>query len=139
MAERHIKSWAAFLTIFHRKNGYRTGVISVELVGDDMELNPEMDEYEGVTSTELADALGFSPETGRRRLKKLEAKGLVERAGGDKGYKLPWLDSQLHHPCRCSVTGGTSLNSPYLHVRVAAMAPFTVYCALQSLGVVLGC
>jgi len=85
MADRHIKTWAAFLTVYRDKSKYRRGNISVEVFRDSMEIHGDLEDVEGVTTKELADVEGFTTETARRRMKRFEGEKLVAEITGQDG------------------------------------------------------
>lgn len=92
MTKRHIEAWSAFMTLYHSKNGYRVGDITVEIVGGEVELTNNIDEPEGVTTSELAEVLDCSKETARRRLHTFRDRGLAVNANPE-GYRSVWKPS----------------------------------------------
>jgi len=91
MANKHIKEWGAFLTIYSSKNCYRTGSIDFEMLdGEIDDVYVDQEEKKGVTTSELADVCNFSTETARRRFKLFESEDLVVEmnvSGNAKQYK----------------------------------------------------
>lgn len=90
MSEKHITAWSAFMTIYDRKNSWRTGTFDVTVKNREIEVSSEMSNVEGVTASEMANVLGVSSETTRRRFIKFEDAGLIHQiSDGDysKEYK----------------------------------------------------